>query len=61
MERTLRVLMEARYIISLHKNIPDLVSIIKEDEKTIYNDINIYLKEYDKELYERVINILEKC
>ena len=61
MERTFRLLMEARYIISLHKNIHDLVPIIHQSENIINEDIYNYLKDFDLELYKRVINILQIC
>ena len=60
MENVVRILLEARYIISLNKSIKDLVPIIKVDEETIYNDINYRLKKFDTELYNRVIGILCK-
>lgn len=60
MENIGRILLEARYIISLNKSIKDLVPIIKVDEKTIYNDINDRLKKFDLELYNRVVGILCK-
>ena len=54
-----RMLLEARYIISLEKSISDLVPIMKIDEKVIYND---RLKGFDLELYNRVISVLgKKC
>ena len=55
-----RMLLEARYIISLEKSISDLVPIMKIDEKVIYNDINYRLKGFDLELYNRVISVLAK-
>ena len=55
-----RMLLEARYIISLNKKISDLVPIMKIDEKIIFDDINYHLKDFDFELYNRVIRVLEK-
>ncbi len=60
MEIVRRMMLEARYIISLNKNISELVPIMKINEETIYNDINYRLKVYDLELYNRVISVLEK-
>ena len=60
MEIRWRLLLEARYIISLNKQIRDLVPIIRVDEETIYNDINYRLKKFDNELYQRVISVLYK-
>lgn len=56
-----RILLEARYIISLNKNIKELVPIIKVSERTISRDIKYRLKNLDTELYNRVIKILENC
>ncbi len=56
-----RILLEARYIISLNKNIKELVPIIKVSERTISRDIKYRLKNFDTELYNRVIKILENC
>ena len=56
-----RILVEARYIISLNKNIKELVPIIKVSERTISRDIKYRLKNFDTELYNRVIKILENC
>ena len=54
--------MEARYIISLNKKIKDLVNIMNVSKSTIYNDINNRLKDFDLDLYNRVISVLyEKC
>lgn len=60
MELINRMLLESRYIISLNKQIKDLVPIIKVSEDVIYDDINNHLEKFDKELYNRVINILNK-
>ena len=60
MEIIKRIMLECRYIISLNKNIKELVPIMNLPEKIIYNDINYYLKEYDYELYNRVISVLQK-
>lgn len=60
METRWRLLLEARYIISLNKQINDLIPIIKVDKETIYNDINYRLKKFDLELYQRVISVLNK-
>ncbi len=56
-----RILLEARYIISLNKNIKELVPIIKVSERTISRDIKYRLKNFDTELYNRVIKILKNC
>ncbi len=56
-----RILLEARYIISLNKNIKELVPIIKVSERTISRDIKYRLKNLDTELYNRVIKILKNC
>ena len=56
-----RILLDARYIISLNKNIKELVPIIKVSERTISRDIKYRLKNFDTELYNRVIKILENC
>lgn len=56
-----RILLEARYIISLNKNIKELVPIIKASERTISRDIKYRLKNFDTELYNRVIKILKNC
>ena len=42
-----RILLEARYIISLNKNIKELVPIIKVSERTISRDIKYRLKNLD--------------
>ena len=55
-----RMMLEARYIISLNKSISQLVPIMNLNEEIIYNDINYRLKEYDYELYNRVISILKR-
>ena len=55
-----RMLLEARYIISLNKKISELVPIMHLSEEVIYNDINHHLKSFDKELYYRVISILQR-
>jgi len=55
-----RIMLESRYIISLNKNISQLVPIMNLKEEIIYNDINYRLKEYDYELYNRVISILKR-
>ena len=60
MNTTFRLLMEARYIISLNKNVSDLVPIIKVPKEIINDDINIHLKKFDLELYNRVISVLQK-
>ena len=56
-----RILLEARYIISLNKNIKELVPIIKVSERTISRDIKYRLENFDTELYNRVIKILKNC
>ena len=56
-----RILLEARFIISLNKNIKELVPIIKVSERTISRDIKYRLKNFDTELYNRVIKILKNC
>lgn len=55
-----RIMLECRYIISLNKNISQLVPIMNLQEEVIYDDINYRLKEYDYELYNRVISILQR-
>lgn len=55
-----RILLESRYIISLNKKISELVPIMKINEDIIYDDINYKLKNFDSELYNRVINVLNK-
>lgn len=60
METTKRLLMEARYIISLNKEISDLVPIVKVPKEIIDYDIKYRMKDFDLELYNRVISILYK-
>ena len=60
MEEIKRILMECRYLISLNKSYNDLSKILDIDKKTVYNDLNYRLKDYDKELYQRVSKILKK-
>ncbi len=60
MEIIKRIMLESRYIISLNKTISDLVPIINVSEQVIYDDINYRLKDFDKDLYKRVIGILNK-
>lgn len=60
MEIVKRILLESRYIISLNKKISELVPIMQIDENIIYDDINCKLKNFDSELYKRVINVLNK-
>lgn len=55
-----RIMLESRYIISLNKEIGDLVPIMKISEDIIYDDINYKLKKLDFELYKRVISVLDK-
>lgn len=60
MEDIKRLLLECRYLISLNKSYSDLSKIIGVSEQTIYDDLNIKLKEYDSILYRRVSKILQK-
>ena len=50
-----RIMLECRYLLSLNKNYYEISRILNVSEKTVYNDINNLLKNYDTILYQRVI------
>ncbi len=60
MEYIKRIMLECRYLLSLDKNYQDLSKIFNLDEKVIYDDLNIKLKNFDTILYKRVIKKLKK-
>ncbi len=55
-----RIMMECRYLLSLDKTYKELAKIVKVDEKTIYHDLNVTLKEYDTALYQKVNKKMQK-
>ena len=55
MEDIKRIMLECRYLLSLNKNYYEISRILNVSEKTVYNDINNLLKNYDTILYQRVI------
>lgn len=55
MEDIKRIMLECRYLLSLNKNYYEISRILNISEKTVYNDINNILKNYDTILYQRVI------
>ena len=55
MEDIKRIMLECRYLLSLNKNYYEISRILNISEKTVYNDINNILKNYDTILYRRVI------
>ena len=54
-----RILLECRYLISLHKSVKELSKIFQVSERTIYEDLTTRLYSFDKELYYRIRDIRE--
>lgn len=55
-----RVIDEAKYIIENGETIRKVAKEFKVSKSTVHKDLRVRLKEYDKDLYEKVSVILEK-
>lgn len=55
-----RIMLECRYLLSLNKNYCELSKIFGVNQKIIWNDLNVNLKNIDVKLYNRCQNKLKK-
>ena len=55
-----RIMLECRYILSLHKNYSELAVLLKIPFDEVYHDLNVKLPYIDTILYERVNKVLNK-
>ena len=60
MEEIKRILLECRYLISLNKSYEELSKILKINKNMVYDDLNFKLREYDTQLYQRILKLLPK-
>lgn len=54
-----RVIEEGKYMLSTGKTVREMVSVFGISKSTIHKDLRERLLEIDKELYEKVSNILQ--
>ena len=54
-----RVLEEAAYIVVYHTTIEKTAKHFKQSKTTVYADLTVRLKDIDKQLYEKVRDVLD--
>lgn len=55
-----RILLECRYLLSLHKGYHELANLFHIRDIDVYDDLNNKLRNIDTILYERVNKVLNK-
>lgn len=55
-----RIMLECRYLLSVNKSYQDLSNIFGMSKETIWNDLNVKLKDIDINLYNRCQNKLKE-